>query len=221
MTLRAVTFLLVLALAASCTSAADENVTNSVGDGADSAEQAVNQLVELLGDGDFTGAAPLAMPGHAALASLAEGATFGEVADALRSEDGDVAANFWGGFAQGSGSFLIGAVEADLAEELTRDGVEFHVVDVLAETGAEREMIVQDADGFRVDVFASFAPGLADRMVGPVERILGAQNDDARLILAELRSVVPSLLVAAERPGQPPDVVQAVLRLVELITRVG
>lgn len=221
MTLRAMAALVAVALAASCTSGAGDDVTGSVGEGADSAEQAVDTLIELLSDGDFSAAAPLAMPGQAALASLAEGATFGEVADALRSEDVDVTTNFWGGFAQGSGSFVIGAVGVEPSEVVTREGVEFHVVDVLAESGAEREMIVREADGFRVDIFASFAPGLADRMVGAVERVLGAQSDDARLILSELREVVPSLLVAAERPGQPPDVVQAVLRLVELITRVG
>ena len=81
-------------------------------------------------------------------------------------------------------------------------------------------MLARESDGYRIDLFASFAPGLAQRMVGPVERLLVAQTADSRLVLTELQGIVPSLLVAAERPGQPPDVVQSVLRLIELITRV-
>lgn len=220
-TLRVLALAAVVAVGGACGATADDEAPVETGEGADTPEQAVDLLVEALNEGDFTGAIPLAIPGHAALASLAEGATFGEVADALRNQDTAVAMNFWGGFAQGSGRFLTGEVEASLTEEATKDGVVFHVVDVLAESDDAREMIVREADGFRVDLFASFAPGLADRMVGPVERLLATQTDDAQLILTELRGVVPSLLVAAERPGQPPDVVQAVLRLVELITRVG
>lgn len=204
-----------------CQSADGEGDERPAGEGAASPQESVTLLVEALNDGDFSTAASLAMPGQPALASLAEGATFGQVADALRTDDRTVPANFWGGFAQGAGDFLTGTVTIDEGEIIERDGIEYHVVRVVTESGDEREIVARDLDGFRIDVFASFAPGLAERMVGPVERLLVAQTDDSRLILSELRGVVPSLIVAVERTDHPSDVVQSVVRLVELITRVG
>lgn len=207
-------------LLGSCSDGEPGGEAAALAPGAESPEQAVEMLVDALDSGQFAEASHLAMPGHAALASLAEGASFGEVADALRTQDLAVSANFWSGFAQGAGSFLFGTVPAD-SETLERDGLVFHVVTVVPESGGDRVIVTRELEGFRIDLFASFASGLAERMIGPVERLLAAQTDDSLLVLAELREVVPSLLVAAESPEQPPDVVQSVLQLVELITRVG
>lgn len=216
----AITALALMVLIGSCREPGSIEDAATPASGASSPGESVETLIDALDSGDFSEAAPLAMPEHVALASLAEGATFGEVADVLRAPDSAVVENFWAGFAQGAGSFLLGTEVAG-AETMERDGVEYQVVTVVGESGAEREMVTRDLNGFRIDLFASFAPGLAERMVGPVERLLAAQTDDSRLVLSRLRDVVPSLLVAAERPGQPVDVVQSILRLVELITRVG
>ena len=203
-----------------CRSDTSEADPETPGPGAESPTEAVELLVQALRDGDFARASSLAVPGHAALASLAEGATFGQVAEALRSDDAAVAANFWGGFAQGAGAYLTDSIEIEESGTVTSEGLEFHVVKVMPPSEADREMLARESDGYRIDLFASFAPGLSQRMVGPVERLLAAQTADSRLVLTELKSIVPSLLVAAERPDQPSDVVQSVLRLVELITRV-
>jgi hypothetical protein len=217
----------VLALGAACVmatgacgSGAPDAEPDTPGPGAASPTQAVEELVAALQDGDFAAASSLAVPGQAALASLAEGATFGQVADALRSDDAAVAANFWGGFAQGAGAYLTDSIEIEETGTVSSEGLEFHVIKVMPPSEADREMLARDSDGYRIDLFASFAPGLSQRMVGPVERLLAAQTSDSRLILTELKEIVPSLLIAAERPDQPPDVVQSVLRLIELITRV-
>jgi hypothetical protein len=203
-----------------CQSGASDADSETPGPGAASPVAAVEELVDALQHGDFAAASSLAMPGHAALASLAEGATFGQVAEALRSDDAAVAANFWGGFAQGAGAYLTDSIEIEESGTVSSQGLEFHVITVVPPSDADREMLARESDGFRIDLFASFAPGLSQRMVGPVERLLTAQTPDARLVLTELKKIVPSLLVAAERPDQPPDVVQSVLRLIELITRV-
>lgn len=210
-----------MALLVACQGADSGEISQTLGPGGDSPEATVAALVEALGSGDFDSAVPLAVADQAALATLAEGATFGQVAEAIRTHDPAVVSNFWAGFAQGAGSFLTETVQLAPGDVLDRNGVEFTVVRVIIEAGGEREVVARDDDGYRIDVFASFAPGLASRMVGPVERLLSAQTADARLVLAELQESVPSLLIAAERPNQPPDVVQSVLRLVELITRVG
>lgn len=220
-TLRLLTVLVMGLALMSCGSSDLEESSGTLAPGGDTAQMAVQGLVDALTAGDFDRAVPLAVANQAALATLAEGATFGQVADAIRNNDREVVANFWAGFAQGAGEFLTGSVQLEPGEGVRRDDIDYSVVRVVPASGGERELFARESEGYRIDLFASFAPGLASRMVGPVERLLSAQTDDARLVLSELRDAVPSLLVAAERPSQPPDVVQSVLRLVELITRVG
>ena len=132
-----------------------------------------------------------------------------------------MAANFWAGFAQGAGSFLSGDVDVNDAGTVNRDDVEYHQVSVATGDGGTRSVLIRESDGYRIDLFASFGAGLADKMMGPVERLINTQSDDARLILANLREIVPSLLVASELPGTSTDVSQQLLALVEVITRIG
>jgi hypothetical protein len=81
--------------------------------------------------------------------------------------------------------------------------------------------MTRDVDGQRIDLFASFGAGLAQRMLSPVEILLGTSSADSAVILSALQDVVPSLLVSATDPSLSPEAVQGVLQLVELITRVG
>jgi hypothetical protein len=221
MSLRVSALVLVVLLAGCGGGATDPTEPAVTGDGAETPIDAVNELVEAMSVPDFADASRLAMPGHAALAALAEGASFSEVADALRSGDAEIAANFWTGFAQETGGFLSGEIEVVDGETVTENGIDFHSVVVTPAGGTSRELIVRDEDGYRVDLFASFGAGLADRMTGQVERLLVTQSDDARLIMESLRGIVPSLLAAAELPGTPAGVSQELLSLVEVITRVG
>jgi hypothetical protein len=218
---RAAVALLVALLVGCGGEVTDTSVPVIAGDGAATPIDAVHELVDAMSVPDFADASRLAMPGHAALAALAEGASFSEVAAALRDGDAEIAANFWTGFAQETGSFLSGDIEVVDGETITREGIDFHSVVVTPASGVSREVIVRDEDGYRVDLFASFGAGLADRMSGQVERLLVTQTDDARLIMESLRGIVPSLLAAAQLPGTPPEVSQELLALVEVITRVG
>lgn len=188
--------------------------------GGDSPEETVSELIAHLDGAEFEAAGSLSMPGQAALASLAEGASFGEVADALRGGDSHVASNFWAGFAQGAGGYLASASIGEAGAPLVRGGVEFYPVTVRPEEGPERTVFLRQQDGYRVDLFASFAPGLADRVPPAVERLLNTNTDDAQVILAEMEKVVPSLMVAADRGEQPPEATQQIVRLIELVTRV-
>ncbi|MFQ5523890.1 MAG: hypothetical protein ACE5F5_09975 [Acidimicrobiia bacterium] len=214
-------WLLVLSLALfACVRDAQPDADGTYGPGGSTPVDAVETLVEALNTPDFPAAADYAVPGQAALASLSEGATFSQVADALRTGDRAVAANFWSGFAQGANSFLIGEIEVALGPSLEQDGVTFNAVNVTSGAGGRR-IYLRDVDGFRVDIFASFGAGLADPMVPQVERLLSTQTDDARLILLRLKSIVPSLFVAAQQPELGPEAIQDLLRLIELITRVS
>lgn len=191
------------------------------GEGAASPTEAVNELVAAINAPDFANASRLALPGQAALAALSEGATFEDVATALRDGDEEIAANFWAGFAQGTGSFLSDGIAVADADVVDRDDLEFHRVTVTPTSGGTRSVLIRESDGYRIDLFASFGAGLADKMVGPVERLLVTQTADARLIIEELRGIVPSLLVASELPGTSTEVSQRLLGLVEVITRAG
>lgn len=212
---------LIVSLAACGGDAGEPDATNGPLPGAETALGAVEDLIAAVNQGDFTEVSRLAMPGHAALAALAEGATFAEVASALEEGDEEIAANFWGGFAQGSGTFLTGSVNVEEDGTLTSGEVEFHRVIVQPAEGDQRVLLLREDDGFRVDLFASFGTGLADKMITPAERLLTAQTADARLILARLQEIVPSLQVAASLPGTTTEASQQVIGLIEVITRVG
>jgi hypothetical protein len=213
--------LLALAVASCSGGDADDTVVDGSGTGAETPVEAVELLIDAINAPDFAIAGRMAVPGQAALAALAEGAAIGDVAAALRVEDPQVGVNFWSGFAQGAGSFLAGNVTAESGDVIEQVEVEFHVVTVQPAEGDSRTLMVREADGYRVDLFASFGSGLADKMIGPVERLLTTQTDDARLVLSELQAVVPSLLVAVSLPGTTAEASQQLLALIEVITRFG
>lgn len=212
--------LLIVAIAA-CARSNPSTAEPEIGIGSDSSVGAVDDLVGLLGIPDFAAASHLVVPGHAALAALAEGATFAQVADALDEGDAAVASNFWAGFAQGAGSFLAGSVTTSDGPVLKEEGFDYHAVEVTLDDGSTRQIYTREVDGFRIDLFASFGGGFADRMIPPVERLINSQTDDALVVVSELKTVVPSLLVAANQPGRTTQSVQDILRLIELITRVS
>jgi hypothetical protein len=212
---------LLVVAAVACRGAESVNTSITRGPGAASAVEAVEELNDLLVDGDFTAASSLAVTGQAALASLAEGAGSAEVANALETGDAAIAANFWSGFAQGFGEVLSGEITVDDAGPATSSGVEFHLVNVTPDSGNARHLVTQDVDGHRIDLFASFGAGLADRLISPVEILVDTPTGDNAVILAALQEVVPSLLLAASDETLNAEARQNVLRLVELITRVG
>lgn len=218
--------LLLVALAvgvAACSGGGAEELEPAIepGPGAETAVGAVDDLVAAIHQPDFAVASRMAVPGQAALASLAEGATFGDVANALEEGDEEVAANFWAGFAQGAGSFLTGDVTTAEDGTMTEGDLEFRTITVQPAQGGPRTLLVRDQGGYRVDLFASFGSGLAEKMIAPTERLLSTQTPEARLILAELQGIVPSLLVAASLPETTGDTSQQILALIEVITRVG
>ncbi len=220
-TRRAVLMLIVALVAGGCRGGAELSTTTTIGAGSASPTETVVGLRQFLIDGDFASAAALAVPGQAALASLAEGASYAVVADALENGDRDVAANFWSGFAQGVGEVFTGSLDVEDAGTVTQSGVEFHVVNVTPDSGEKAQIAMRDVDGFRVDLFASFGAGLAGRLSPAVDLLLGSGTEEATVVLSRLQDVVPSLLLAADDPALSAQAVQEVLALVERITRVG
>jgi hypothetical protein len=210
-----------VATLAACSPGGGNGADVTIGPGAPDPVTAVEELRSLLAAGDFGGASSLAVPGQAVLASLAEGATPSTVAAALDGSDGQVAANFWSGFAQGVGGALSQEATLEDLGTTSEEGIEFFVVGVTPEGGAQRVMVTRDVDGQRIDLFATFGAGLAEGMIPSVDLLLTSSNDDSGQILAALQDVVPSLLVAARDETLSPDASQRILQLVEMITRAG
>lgn len=211
----------ILVAVAACDGGTSEDPAVDLGPGGETPVEAVEQLIGFLEEGDFTAAAALAVPGQAALASLAEGAAVSEVATALRNGDGIVAANFWSGFAQSITDVLSAGLTVEGSTPVEALGVEFNVVDLVTASGGNRKLTTANVDGHRVDIFATFGSALADRMYSPLERLLSSPVDDAALVLSEMKKQIPSLNMAAESPEIGADAIQNILRLIELISRIS
>ncbi len=191
------------------------------GSGAETAEQAVGELFSMLAAGEFGSASDLAVPDQSALAALAEGALVEDVAAGLRDGDAAIASNFWSGFAQSIDSLLGEGVEVVGSATTTAQDVEFTVVEIVTGSGDIHHIVTREVDGHRVDLFATFGPSLASRLYPQIELLFDEPSEDASLILARMREQVPSLYVAAETPNLAPNVVQDLLQLIELITRLA
>ena len=189
--------------------------------GAETPEQAVEDLFALLAAGEFASASTLAVPEQSALAALAEGASVEDVAAGLRDGDVGIARNFWSGFAQSIDSLLGEGVEVVGSATTTAQDVEFTVVEIVTGSGDVHHIATREMNGHRVDLFATFGPSLASRIYPQIERLFDEPSEDASLILARMREQVPSVYMAAETPNLAPNVVQDLLRLIELITRIS
>lgn len=218
---RVLAAILVVVVLSACDGDPSGEDTVELGPGADTPEEAISGLFDRLAEGEFAAAASLALPDQAALASLAEGASVADVAEALRDGDAVIAANFWSGFAQSVDDLLVQGVQVLGSSTASAEGVEFSIVEIGTAGGDIRHMTTREDDGHRVDIFATFGPALAGRLYPQVELLFDAPSDDAAMILSGLREQVPSLYIAADTPDLAPNVVQDILQLIELITRIN
>lgn len=213
-------FLAVAVLIAACGACSGSGEPGEqAGSGAETAEQAVGDLFAMLAAGEFGSAADLAVPEQSALAALAEGASVGDVASGLRDGDAGIASNFWSGFAQSIDSLLGEGVEVVGSSSTTAQDVDFTVVEIVTGSGDVHHIATREVDGHRVDLFATFGPSLASRLYPQIELLFDEPSEDASFVLARMREQVPSFYMAAETPNLAPNVVQDLLQLIELITR--
>ncbi|CAN5866847.1 hypothetical protein BH23ACT4_BH23ACT4_08450 [soil metagenome] len=189
--------------------------------GAETAEQAVEELFSMLAAGEFGSASALAVPEQSALAALAEGASVEDVASGLRDGDAGIASNFWSGFAQSIDSLLSDGVEVVGSSPTTNQDVEFTIVEIATGSGDIHHIATREVDGHRVDLFATFGPSLAGRLYPQIELLFDQPSEDASFILSRMREQAPSFYMAAETPNLAPNVVQDLLQLIELITRIS
>lgn len=206
---------------AGCTGGGELTPTTQVA--GESPEEVVAELLEILADGRFEATARFTDPVQAALLTLAEGRDESEVMEVIEgSEAEDVVANFWAGFAQTlDGALTPEETEVTRAEPVVEDGIEFAVVEVAPAGGETRPFLLRSHEGWQIDLFATFGPALAESLIPPVEGALASPTDEAAAVRSALASQVTSLQAGVASPAVDPEVRQAVVGLIERITRAG
>lgn len=171
-------------------------------------------------EGRFDDTASITDSQQASLVSLAEGADASEIMDAIEDDPDAVAANFWSGFAQTlDPEFDFDAVTLEAGERIELDGHAWVPVTLRDAADAERVFYVRDDDGWKVDLMATFGHVLAERLVPRVEALLSSANTNAAALIGLLRQSAPSLQVAAQNPNLDLATHQALLALLERVTR--
>lgn len=209
----------VLAVACSDAPATDDSTIPS---GDLDPEGVVRTLLADVHAGRFEDAAALTDTEQAALLTLAEGAHATDVTESFEDGGTAVAANFWSGFAQ-----TLDPVDdtsqwqVEAGEELSEGGETFVAVDVVPAESDGRTFFLRRDGTWKVDMMATFGPILAERLTPPVESLLSSANANAASVLSRLVDSVPSLRVAEANTELPPATHQAVLGLIERITRAG
>lgn len=182
----------------------------------------VSDLLAAIVEGRFEDTAALTDQRQAGLLALAEGAEISEVVEALDEDAAGVAANFWSGFAQSlDPSFDLESTTLEEGEELERGGERYVPVEMTGPDGEGRVFYLRQDDGWRVDLMATFAPLVAERLTPRVESLLTSANPNASTVVGLLNRSTPSLEVAAADASLDVSTHQSVLALIERITRAG
>ncbi|MEX0698915.1 MAG: hypothetical protein WD651_05420 [Acidimicrobiia bacterium] len=202
-----VTLAAVLALA--CDADLTTTTTDAVSDGRDAAEVA-EALLEAMNTGDYSAAAALTFPDQMAWVVMAEGGSLTQAADLLDAGLEQVAANYWQGFAE---TTQLAEVAVRGVEENEIRGTRFAYV---ALNGRLR-LILRNSDGWRVDVIASFAPTLVNRLIEAAQVVDANRGDQATTMREMLAAQRPSVEAASGQPGLPDDTRTDLLTLLEML----
>jgi hypothetical protein len=107
-----------------------------------------------------------------------------------------VAANYWQGFSETVELANIGVRRVD---EKEIDESRFAVVAL----NGQLQLILRNSEGWRVDIVASFAPTLVNRLIEAARVVEANQGDQATSMRALLVAQRPSVEAAAGQPGLP------------------
>lgn len=180
----------------------------------------VGALFAAIDEGRFDDTTALTDVEQASLVSLAEGADASEIVGALEEDADAVAANFWSGFAQTlDADFDPDGVALEAGERIELEGRTWVPVTVRGVTDTDRIFYLRNDEGWKIDLMATFGHILAERLVPRVEALLSSANTNAATIIGLLRESAPSLQVAAQHPDLDLATHQALLALLERVTR--
>lgn len=211
--------LMIVMAVTACRDQAPANDTTSTGQDLEPVE-VVSELLAAVVEGRFEDTPPLTDGVQAALVTLAEGADATDVVELLVDGGEGVAANFWSGFAQTLDPSLDTAqITVEAGDATTMGGEEFVFVTATLPDGEPRSFVLRRDGSWKVDLLATFAPVLAERLIPAVESLLSSANTDGATVLARLNESEASLRVAVANPGIDDVSHQSLLALIERVTR--
>jgi hypothetical protein len=187
--------MLILAVSTGCNSGSTTTTLDEVSDSREAAE-VVEALLAALDGGDFAEAAALTLTDQLAWVVMAEGGTLNQAAGLLEEGLDEVAANYWQGFSETVELANIGVRRVD---EKEIDESRFAVVAL----NGQLQLILRNSEGWRVDIVASFAPTLVNRLIEAARVVEANQGDQATSMRALLVAQRPSVEAAAGQPGLP------------------
>jgi hypothetical protein len=190
-------------------------------EGAASPEEAVVSLTRSLAAGRFLEASDLTVHDQMVVVALAEGLDVDGALALMETGAGEVGINFWEGFATSLEDFLgyaaddieIGPVSTFEIEERR-----FARVDVFVPLDSSiRHFVLQEDDGWRVDVIATFASALAGKLPEAADRVRG--DPAGGPLLQVMRDHLASLQAVLADNETQPHLTQAALAAIERIQR--
>lgn len=210
---------------AACAGEADDIVTTTTAPvraaGAETPDEAVASLTRALAVGRFVEAVDLTVDGQMLVVALAEGLDVDGALSLLEMGADDVGVNFWGGFAASLEDFLgyePDDIEIGTVSTFEVDDRRFARVDAFVPLdSAVRHFVVQEEDGWRIDVLATFASALAGKLPDAADLVRG--HPEGAPLLEVMRRHIPSLRAVIEGGDAQPQLVQAALAAIERIQR--
>lgn len=163
-------------------------------EGADAAS-VVADLIAAVRAGNFDEAAALTVTEQMPWVVMAEGASLAQAAQLGPEEVVEVAANYWRGFADAAHL----PEEGGAVEEITVGDNRYAVVSL----EGRLQLVLRFDQTWRVDVIASFAPTIANRLLEAAEAVEANRGDYARGLREMLAEQRNSVEVAARDRGLP------------------
>jgi len=204
---------LVLLVTVSCTDAPAEVPITAVppAPGAPEASTAVDRLLAAVTAGDYATASDLTVDSQMVAIAVTENASVEALHGVLATGGRDIGANYWESFAatieefMGASTFTVGNTEA-----VSIEGVDFALVDVNASADlVGRRFVAQRLDdGWKIDVVATFAPAMAQRLGRTADSLRA--DPTAEDILAAIIDQRHSLEVALRDAALEVDTIQLI-----------
>jgi hypothetical protein len=200
---------LMLVMVTGCFSGSTTTTLDAVSDSREAAE-VVEALLAAVDGGDFAGAAALTLTEQLAWVVMAEGGTLNEAAGLLDEGLDEVAANYWQGFSE---TVEVADIGVRAVDEQEINESQFAVVAL----NGQLQLILRNSEGWRVDIIASFAPTLVNRLIEAARVVEANQGDQATSMRAILVAQRPSVAAAAGQPGLPEATRTELLSLLEML----
>ncbi len=159
------------------------------------AGEVVADLVAAVHAGDFEAAAALTVVEQMPWVVMAEGGSLAEAIDLSSKEQAHVAVNYWQGFSDATEL----PEPAGSVEEMTVGGRRYAVVSL----DSRLQLVLRYDQAWRVDVIASFAPTIANRLLEAAEVVKANRGTQAQAIREMLAAQRPSVEVAARSTALP------------------